>query len=297
MKFRFIAENASEYPVKRMCLVLEVDESSYYKWRKRLPSRHQLQDEALTEQIQEIYEDNFQVYGSPRIHVELRESGLRCSRKRVARLMREQGLCVKRRRRRMMTTDSQHSDPVAPNRLKQQFEANAPDQKWLTDITAIWTQEGWLYLAAILDVCSRRIVGWSMSEQRDEQFVTAAFQMAIAQRRPKAGLLHHSDRGSQYTSLGYQALLKRHGVEVSMSRKGNCYDNAMMESFFGTLKEEWVERQRFENRRDARTALFSYIETFYNRKRRHSSLGYVSPIAFEERELWRKEKKRMRRLT
>ena len=197
MKFHFIAENANEYPVKRMCLVLGVDESSYYKWRKRLPSYHQLQDEALREQIQEIYKDNLQVYGSPRIHLERRDRGLRCSRKRVARLLREQELCVKRRRRRLVTTDSQHSDPVAPHLLKQQFEANEPDRKWLTDITAIWTKEGWLYLAALLDVCSRRIVGWSMSEQRDEQLVTAAFQMAVAQRRPKAGLLHHSDRGSQ----------------------------------------------------------------------------------------------------
>src|SRR5579859_698997 len=218
MRFRFLAENGNEYPVKRMCLVLGVDESSYYKRRKRLPSCHQLQDEALREQIQEVYKDNLQVYGSPRIHVEQKDRGLRCSRKRVARLMREQGLRVKRRRRRLVTTDSQHSDPVAPNLLKQKFEANRPDQKWLTDITVIWTKEGWLYLAAILDVCSRRIVGWSMSEQRYEQLGPAAFQMAVAQRRPKAGLLHHSDRGSQYTSLGYQALLKQYGIVVSMSR-------------------------------------------------------------------------------
>jgi transposase InsO family protein len=290
MKFCFIQENASEYPVKRMCQVLGVDESSYYKWRKRLPSKHHLQDEALVEEIQEIYEDNWQTYGSPRIHVELRDRGLRCSRKRVARLMREQGLCVKSKRRRVVTTDSRHSDPVAPNLLKQEFEAAEPNQKWLTDITAIWTAEGWLYLAAILDVCSRRVVGWSMSEQRDEQLVRSAFQMAVTSRRPKGGLLHHSDRGSQYTSLGYQELLKQHEIQISMSRKGNCYDNAMMESFFGTLKEEWVERHRFETRREARTAVFSYIVTFYNRKRRHSSLGYVSPLAFEERELWRKTK-------
>jgi transposase InsO family protein len=290
MKFHFIAEKANEYPVKRLCQVLGVDESSYYKWRKRLPSKHQLQDEALVEQIQEIYEDNWQTYGSPRIHVELRDRGLRCSRKRVARLMREQGLCVKSKRRRVVTTDSRHSDPLAPNLLKQQFEAAEPNQKWLTDITAIWTKEGWLYLAAILDVCSRRVVGWSMNEQRDEQLVIAAFQMAATSRHPKAGLLHHSDRGSQYTSLGYQALLRQHGIAVSMSRKGNCYDNAMMESFFGTLKGEWVERYRFASRREARTAIFSYIETFYNRKRRHSSLGYVSPLTFEERELWKKAK-------
>lgn len=290
MKFRFIAEHANAYPVKRMCQVLGVDESSYYKWRKRLPSQHCLQDEVLGEQIAEIYEDNWQVYGSPRIHMELHDRGLRCSRKRVARLMREQGLCVKKKRRRVVTTDSQHSDPVAPNLLNQQFEAAEPDQKWLTDITAIWTSEGWLYLAAILDVCSRRVVGWSMSEHRDEELVTAAFQMAACSRRPKAGLLHHSDRGSQYTSLAYQALLRQHGIQVSMSRKGNCYDNSMMESFFGTVKEEWVERHRFTSRQEARTAIFSYVETFYNRKRRHSSLGYVSPITFEERELWRQEK-------
>lgn len=290
MKFCFIQEHATEYPVNRMCQVLDVDESSYYKWRKRLPSQHQLQDEVLVEQIQEIYEESWQTSGSPRIHVELRDRGIRCSRKRVARLMREQGCSVKSKGRRVVTTDSRHSDPVAPNLLKQQFEAAEPDQKWLTDITAIWTQEGWLYLAAILDVCSRRIVGWSMSQQRDEQLVRAAFQMAAGSRHPKAGLLHHWDRGSQYTSLGYQALLKQHGIEISMSRKGNCYDNAMMESFFGTLQEEWVERHRFASRREAKTAIFSYIETFYNRKRRHSALGYVSPVAFEEREVWRQEK-------
>jgi putative transposase len=290
MKFRFIEENTKEYPVKRMCLVLGVDESSFYKWRKRLPSAHQAQDEALTEQIQLAYENNQRVYGSPRIHIELREQGIHVGRKRVARLMREQGVSAKPKRRRVRTTDSQHSDPVAPNLLKQQFEASEPNEKWLTDITAIWTAEGWLYVAALLDVCSRRGVGWSMSEQRDEQLVTAAFQMAVLSKRPKAGRLHHSDRGSQYTSLGYQALLKQYGIQVSMSRKGNCYDNAMMESFFGTLKEECVERQRFASRQEARTALFLYVETFYNRKRRHSSLGYVSPMDFEERELWRQEK-------
>ncbi len=205
--------------------------------------------------------------------------------------MREQGISVKPKRRRVKTTDSQHSDPVGPNLLRRHFEASQPDEKWLTDIPAVWTAEGWLYVAAILDVYSRRVVGWSMSEQRDEQLVTAAFQMAVTSRRPKAGLLHHSERGSQYSSAGYQALLRIHGIQVSMSRKGNGYDNAMMKSFFGTLKEECVERCRYASRREARSAIFSYIETFYNRKRRHSSLGYISPVAFEEQALWRMEKK------
>ncbi len=290
MKFRFIAENAQEYPVKRLCQVLGLKESSYYKWRKRQPSKRSLEDQHLAEQIQGVYEDNHQVYGSPRIHAELQAQGIRCGCKRIARLMRERGLCAKVKRRRVVTTDSQHNDPVAPNLLKQEFHASEPDTKWLTDITAVWTAEGWLYLAAVLDVYSRRVVGWSMGQHRDEALVCHAFEMAVACRGPKAGLLHHSDRGSQYTSAGYQALLKQYGIRVSMSRKGNCYDNAMMESFFGTVKEECVERQTYLTRQEARQALFSYIETFYNRKRRHSALGYVSPMAYEELKLWLKEK-------
>lgn len=197
MKFRFIAEHAQEYRVKHLCRVLEIDESSYYKWRQRPPSRRDLQDEMLTEQIQEVYEENRHVYGSPRIHAELHEGGMRCGRKRIARLMREQGLSAKVKRRRMMTTDSRHDDPVAPNLLEQECTASEPNTKWLTDTTAVWTAEGWLSLAAILDVYSRHVVGWSMDQQRDEQLGRNALQMALACRCPKAGLVHHSDRGSQ----------------------------------------------------------------------------------------------------
>ena len=266
-----------------MCRALEVSESGYHAWSKREVSKRAQEDQALAEQIEQIFQANRGVYGSPRIHAELQEQGRRCGRKRIARLMQERGISAQRKRRRMRTTDSNHSNPVAPNLLNREFSAAAPNTKWVTDITGIETAEGDLYLAAVVDIYSRMAIGWAMGNLRDEQLVTDALMMAVARRRPHPGLLHHSDRGSQYTSGGYLALLKRHGIEVSMSKKADCYDNALMESFFGTVKEECVYRQTFRTRSQARQVLFEYLEAFYNRQRRHSSLGYISPVTYEQR--------------
>ena len=238
MKYSFIAAHQNEFPIIRMCQVLNVSESGYYAWCKREPSQRKREDEHLGKRIEDAYHDNRQVYGSPRLHAELKEQGVRCGRKRVARLMRERGISAKAKRRKMKTTDSQHNNPVAPNLLKRDFTADAPNTKWVADITGIGTAEGWLYLAAVVDIYSRYVVGWAMSKERDEQLVTKAVEMALTQRKPGAGLVHHSDRGSQYTSQGYLTLLQQYEIQVSMSRKGDCYDNALMESFFGTLKEQ-----------------------------------------------------------
>jgi putative transposase len=265
-----------------MCQVLEVSESGYYVWLKRGPSTRKRVDEELGERIEDAYQKNRQVYGSPRLHAELKEQGVHCGRKRVARLMRELGINAKSKRRKMKTTDSRHDNPVAPNVLERDFKASAPNTKWVSDITGIETGEGWLYLAALVDIYSRFVVGWAMGKERDEQLITNAALMALERRQPGAGLLHHSDRGSQYTSQGYQSLLKQYGIEISMSRKGDCYDNALMESFFGTFKEECVERQTLKTRAEARQVIFEYLEVFYNRQRKHSSLGYVSPANYEK---------------
>jgi len=245
-------------------------------------SHHQREDGQLAKHIQAAYHANRGVYGSPRVHAELQAQGITCSRKRVARLMREQELTARRHRHRTVTT---HSDPgarVAPNRLDRDFAATHPNEKWTGDITAIWTYEGWLYLAAVLDLFSRRVVGWAMAASADETLVEMALCMALLQRRPQAGLLHHTDRRCQYTSHAYQALLADVGITVSMSRKGNCWDNAAMESFFGTLKGECVDLTYFQTRVEARQTIFEYVECFHNRVRRHSSLEYVSPVAFEQ---------------
>ena len=268
--------------MKTMCRVLEVSVSGYYAWCQRSPSTHSRVDEHLSRQIEQVYQTHRQVYGSPRIHAVLKTQGIKCGRKRIARLMRQAGWSAKARRHRTTTTDSCHGSPVANNVLGQDFRADAPNTKWVADITGVWTAEGWLYLAAILDVYSRFIVGWAMSATRDATLVEDALTMAMKRRHPEVGLLHHSDRGSQYTSADYQKHLAQAGIAVSMSRKGNCYDNAMMESFFGTLKAECVERQVYQTRREARQSIFEYIETFYNRQRLHSSLGYVSPFAYEQ---------------
>jgi transposase InsO family protein len=228
------------------------------------------------------------LYGSPRIHAALRQQGVRCSRKRVARLMRQHGIHSRRRpKRRVRTTDSQHQRPVAPNLLKRDFSADAPNEKWVGDIVGIWTDEGWLYLAALLDTYSRMIVGWAMSVYRDEALVEATLQMALVRRQitPDQTLIHHTDRGSQYTADDYLALLRKQAVQVSMSGKADPYDNAMMESFFSTLRAELTDLERFATRQLARTAVFEFIEVFYNRQRLHSSLGYRSPQAFESAHL------------
>jgi len=245
-------------------------------------SQHVRADGQLAEQIQAAYAANRKVYGSPRLHAELAEQGIRCSRKRVARLMRELGLAARRPRHRTRTTRNDPSARVAPNLLNREFTASRPNEKWTGDITAIWTYEGWLYLAVVLDLFSRRVVGWAMAASQDETLVETALRMALLGRHPEAGLLFHSDRGSQYTSDAYRALEASVNVTVSMSRTGNCYDNAVTESFFGTLKAECVEGSFFESRAQARQALFEYTECFYNRVRRHSSLGYKSPIIYEQ---------------
>jgi putative transposase len=270
--------------VKIMCRMLAVSESGYDAWGKREPSHRQLENERLTEQIRHAYERGRQVYGSPRVHAELQAQGIICGKHRVERLMRQAGLRAIQKRHRICTTDSRHSEPVAPNVLQRDFTASAPNQKWLTDITAIWTAEGWLYLAVVLDVYSRLVVGWAMDEHRDQHLVESALLMALGWREPAENMLHHSDRGSQYTSQDYQAILTQAGIQVRMSGKGNCYDNAMMESFFSSLKTECVDRQVYESRVQAKLSVFEWIEVFYNRKLRHSSLAYLSPVAYEQQD-------------
>lgn len=282
MRYTFITEHAQEYPVRRQCRVLGVAESGYYAWRKAQPSRRQQADERLKDEIRSIYEQHRGLYGSPRIHATLKARGWRCARKRVARLMREAHLrSVRQRKRRVRTTHSKHPYPVAANVLNRQFEAQRPNQKWVADITFIPTLNGWLYLAAVLDLFSRRIVGWAMSANCDAALVQKALQMACAQRQPAGELLHHSDRGSQYAAHDYQALLAQHRITVSMSRTGNCYDNAVMESCFRTLKAECVDLHVFRSHSHAQSLIFEFLEVYYNRQRLHSTLGYCTPAAFE----------------
>jgi len=282
MQYAFIREHAREYPVRRQCRVLEVAESGYYAWLQAQPSARQQADAQLLKEIQAIYQQHRRLYGSPRIHAELKKRGWQCSRKRVARLMRQAHLAsVRQRRYRVQTTDSKHRYPVATNVLNRQFEAQRPNQKWVADITYIPTQCGRLYLAAVLDLFSRRIVGWAMSANCDARLVQNALHMALSQRQPQGDLLHHSDRGSQYAAHDYQTLLAQHPITVSMSRTGNCYDNAVMESFFRTLKAECAHLHVFQSRSHARSVIFEFLEVYYNRQRLHSTLGYCTPVAFE----------------
>lgn len=273
-----------EHPILSLCLHLEVSPSGYYAWQRRrdCPGPRALQDQALVQEIDQIHTRSRQTYGSPRVVQELRQRGQRHGRNRIARLMKQEGLCARQKRRyRVQTTDSNHDHPIAPNHLVQAPKATAPNQLWVADITYIESQEGWLYLAAIMDLYSRKIVGWAMSERIDTVLVLKALAMALLHRRPPANLLFHSDRGVQYASGDYRNALGQAGLIASMSRRGNCYDNAAMESFWSTLKLELVYRRCFENRAQARTQIFDYIESFYNRQRTHSALGYRSPVDFE----------------
>lgn len=282
MRYQFIEDQRAEYPVTLLCRVMQVARSGYYAWRKRPLSPRKVADMVLLQHIQDIFEEGRQTYGSERIQAILAEQGLRCGRERVARLMREADLRPKTGRRfKPVTTDSNHNRPVAPNRLNQDFTAAGPDQKWVTDITYVPTAEGWLYLAVVLDLYSRRIVGWAMSPSLHRQLVIDAVQMALGARNPAPGLLHHSDRGSQYASAEYQAILTEADMISSMSRKGHCYDNAPVESFFGTLKTELIFHRQYASRAEARADIFEYIEVFYNRIRRHSALDYKSPASYE----------------
>lgn len=282
MTFKFIAAHRDEYRVSRMCEVLGVSSSGFYAWQDREPSIRDQENAALVIDIRQVYTHSRQTYGSPRIHAELRAMGQSVSRKRVARLMRINGIQAKRKQRYKTTTKRNPSVDPAPNLIAQDFNAQVANEKWVADITYIDTREGWLYLAAILDVYSRKIVGWSMSEGLQKHLVEDALRMAIGQRNLQGGLVHHSDQGSQYTSHDFLTLLQQHDIQVSMSGVGNCYDNAMMESFFATLKTECVT-ERFETRQQARQLVFEYIEVWYNRCRRHSALGYLSPEQYEQR--------------
>ena len=261
-----------------MCRVLQVSTSGYYAWRR--PAASKEEDERLLVEIKAVYVESKRRYGSPRIHRKLRQQGIRCGEKRVARLMREHGLRARRRRRFKATTDSKHTLPVAANVLERQFEVEVPDARWAADITYVWTRQGWLYLAIVMDLFSRRIVGWSMQETMERSLVISALEMALKARRPPPGLLHHSDRGSQYASGDYQKWLEQAGCTCSMSRRGNCWDNAPVESFFSTLKMELVHERRYETRQQARAEIFEFIEIWY-RQRLHSSLGYLSPADYE----------------
>jgi len=283
MRYRCIDRRRSEYPVSMMCRVLKVSRSGYYTWRVRPESQRAKTDREVTQAIERLHEASKGTYGSPRITADLKDEGCRHGRHKVARLMRLAGLkgCPKRRFR--VTTQRDPSHPVADNLLDQDFTAEAPNQRWASDITYIATNQGWLYLAVIMDLYSRRIVGWSMSRWINRHLVIDALNMAIGARRPGADLIHHSDRGSQYTSDDFRDELLKHGIECSMSGRGNCYDNAVVESFFGLLKREWVNRVRYRTRKEARADVFEYIECFYNRKRRHGYLGNISPVEFEKR--------------
>jgi len=282
VRFQFIAEHSQQYAVTLLCQALDVSVSGYYAWCQREVSEHQREDARLSAEIQQIFLEHRQVYGSPRIHAVLKARGVHCSRKRVVRLMQQLGLSAGRTRSRKPTTKSDPRARFAPNRLNREFGAEEPNTKWVTDTKAVETAEGWLYLAVILDLFSRMVIGWSMAATEDEQLVELALRMAVAQRHPPAGLLHHSDRGSEFTSDRYLALLAELGIEVSMSRTGDCYDNAAMESFFASLTKECTDRTRFKTRQEARVTIFEYLECFYNPVRLHSTLQYVSPVAFEQ---------------
>jgi putative transposase len=273
-----------DYPVRRLCLYLKASPSGFYDWvqRQAQPCAHALEDQSLVQEIGQLHTRSRQTYGAPRIERELRKNGHCHGRNRVARLMQEQGLCGRQKGRfRIQTTDSNHDEPIAPNRLAEAPKATAPNQLWVADITYIETKEGWLYLAAILDLYSRKIVGWAMSERIDTALVLSALTMALLHRQPPAQLLLHSDRGVQYASGHYRQALAGAGLIASMSRRGNCYDNATMESFWATLKLELVYRGCFATRAQARLQIFDYIETFYNRQRIHSALNFLSPVDFE----------------
>lgn len=273
-----------DHSILTLCRHLEVSVSGYYDWQRRrlCPGPRAVEDQALAREIDQIHARSRQTYGSPRVEKELRKRGRRHGRNRVARLMKQKGLCGRQKGRyRVQTTDSHHDQPIAPNRLAQAAKATAPNQLWVADITYIETKEGWLYLAAILDLYSRKIVGWAMSERIDTVLVLKALAMARLHRCPPAKLLFHTDRGVQYASGDYRQALADAGLLASMSRKGNCYDNATMESFWATLKLELVYRRSFATRAQAQTQIFDYIETFYNRQRAHSALDYHSPVDFE----------------
>jgi transposase InsO family protein len=282
VKFALIDAEKANFPVAFMCSELSVSRSGYYAWRARPPSARASEDVTLGARVLELHLASQRRYGSPRVHQALAAEGLRVGRKRVVRLMRERGLVARKRLRFIRTTDSRHELPLARNLLARRFGQPKPDQAWATDITYLATAEGWLYLAVIIDLCSRRVVGWATSDSLERTLCLDALRAALRTRLPAPGLIHHSDRGTQYASVEYRELLAQHGIVCSMSRRANCWDNACAESFFSTLKTELVRGQVFETRAQATLAVFEYIECFYNRERLHSSIGYRSPADFED---------------
>lgn len=283
MKFDFIRTEKARHAVRTLCRVLEVSRSGFYAWCSRAASKRAVEDRRLMAQIEAVFAEHRARYGSPRITRELRAKGVRVGRHRVRRLMRLGALRTRRRRRWVRTTDSRHAHPVAPNLLARQFTVEAPNRVWAADITYLPTRQGWLYLAVVVDLFSRAVVGWSMSRRIDQRLTLDALESALLRRKPRRGLIAHSDQGTQYAAFDYQKRLGSFGAVCSMSRKGNCWDNAVVESFFGTLKNELLDSAAFENVRIAQSEVFAYIEGYYNRRRRHSTLDYVSPLEYERR--------------
>jgi putative transposase len=283
MRYRAIQAYDRRYPIRLMCRALAVSAAGYYAWRARPESPRSIQARTLLSAIRVLHQESRGTYGSPRIWIALVKQGHCIGEHRVARLMRQDGIRAKTVKKWRATTQSQHRFPLAANTLERAFTVEAPNWVWAGDITYVWTREGWLYLAVLLDLYSRRVVGWAMSQRITVELTEQALTMALAKRVPTAGLLHHSDRGSQYAATSYQCLLDEYGLIPSMSRKGNCWDNACVESFFGTLKRELVYHRHYATRDEARQDIFEYIEVFYNRQRRHSTLGYDSPAEYETR--------------
>lgn len=281
MRFKFIEENRATLPTERLCQIMNVSPRGYRAYRSRPISQRQREDMVLLAHIREQHRLSLQSYGRPRMTEELKEIGLDVGHRRVGRLMHQNNISVIRTRKHKVTTDSNHKFHIAPNLLNQNFMAAHPNKKWVVDISYVWTQEGWLYLAVVLDLHSRRVVGWAVSSRMKRDLAIRALKIAIALRRPPKDCIHHSDRGSQYCSHDYQKILRKHGFKVSMSGKGNCYDNAAMETFFKTIKPELIWRHPWHTRRAAELAIFEYINGFYNPRRRHSALGWKSPLDFE----------------
>lgn len=283
MKYQFMQQHEQEFSIKRMSIVFQVSRSGYYQFITAKLSDQAKENSRLLSKIQVIHVQSRRTYGSPRIHAALGNEGETCSRKRVARLMKQAGLCAKMNQRYKRTTQANPAAKAAPNLLQQDFTAQLPNQRWVTDITYVWTAEGWLYVAAVLDLFSRRIVGLAMSERMTVDLVLNALNQAVTHRKPMKGLTHHSDKGSQYTSHAFQRRLVFYAMTVSMSGTGNCFDNAAMESFFHTLKTEHIYFEHYTTREQAKDSIFEYVEVFYNRQRLHSTLGYCSPVAFEKK--------------
>jgi putative transposase len=284
VRFALIEAEKANHDVTLLCRMLKVSRQGFYAWLRREPCRRQRTDETLGRSIRRAFDESNGRYGSPRVHLELRAQGLLTSRKRVARLMWQHGLIARPRRPRFVrTTDSRHGFRIAPNRLARDFRPDGPNRAWASDITYIPSKQGWLYLAVVIDLFSRKVVGWSMRADMDRRLTLAALEMATATRKPAPGLVHHSDRGVQYASDDYQRKLRDAEMVSSMSRRADCWDNAVVESFFSTLKQELVYRHNFTTRQEAKMAIFEYLEGFYNRVRRHSTLGYLSPMEYESR--------------